>query len=212
MRVLTIAAIAAITLGLGIAGSAPAFAQSDSSTHTTKRIFGYQDSHGVFHALSRSAAPDPEVTTRLFTGTLEVDVTITLQTRISTTTNRVLCEADFTAASINNESQAEVDYEETAMAPALPGKAAVVSSFPAPATSPQLVTCKILIPYSWTLVPPGPGYTTSLQGDLSLTIVSVNTTTGAETPIRSNGQSIVGVTFPDEPNAGTTKYAVKATL
>jgi len=211
MRISTLTAVAAILLGLTTAGSSLVAAQSQESTHTTKKTFGYMDSHGVFHAIPR-AIPDSEANARTYTGTLEVDVTITVQTEVAMKED-VICEADFTASSIENSSQSVTDYEETAIAP---GKVSSKAADPASKVSPQVTaetaTCKILIPYSWSLVPAGPGYTNSLEGDLSLAIVTTNTTTGTQTVWRTSQMSIPDTKFPEETNAGTTKYTVKATL
>ncbi len=213
MRKSTFITIAAIILGLTVAGSSLAAAQSQETTHTTKKTFGYLDSRGVFHAIPR-AIPDPEVNGRTYSGTLEVDVTITLETKI-TTSDKVMCEADFIASSTEIATQSVIGYEETAMVYASTAiKTTNPPTNPAsmPETSPSTVSCKVLIPYSWTLLPSGPEYTNSLQGDLSLVIASVSTTTGAQTPLRTNQQPIPVLTFPEESNGSTTKYTVKATL
>jgi hypothetical protein len=217
MRTSTLIAAAAIILGLTVAGSSQAAAQSQEITHTTKKTFGYMDSRGVFHAIPR-ATPDA-AGTQTYSGTLEVDVTITVLTQVAMREG-VVCEADFTASSIENATQSvTVSYEETAT---VPGKSSSRNPTnptvgPVSEVTAETVTCKILIPYSWTL-PAGPihtsEYVNSLEGDLSLAIVTTttNTTTGVQTQTvwRTSQLSIPDTKFPEE--GGTTKYAVKATL
>jgi hypothetical protein len=218
MRVSILTAIAAIVLGLTVTGSLPAAAQSEETTHTTKKVFGYQDARGAFHAVPRAALdPDAGTPTHTYSGTLEVVVTITLVTKGSTG-DIVVCEADFTASSVDNTTQAVISYEETALANAKlskgtwgigsPGPA---TATPSPNTSAPQATCKILIPYSWTLLEPKETIKNSLEGDLSLAIAAVNKTTGVQTPLRTNQQAIVSTTVPTTDNQ-TTKYTVSATL
>jgi hypothetical protein len=211
MRTLTLITLAAVLLGLTVAGSTLAAAQSQEITHTTKKTFGYLDSRGVFHAIPR-VAPDA-ARTQTYSGTLEVDVTITVRTQVATNES-VICEADFTASSIQNSTQSVIDYDEMAIAPAKPsGKTWNLASKPSPDVTSSTGTCKILIPYSWILpVSPEPSeeYTNSLEGDLSLAIVTTNTTTGVQTVWRTSQLSIPDTKFPDEGVA--TKYTVTATL
>jgi hypothetical protein len=200
--------VAAIILGLAVAGSCQAAAQSQEATNTTKKTFGYLDSREVFHAIPR-ATPDREAPTATYAGTLEVDVTITLLTQVAMGES-VICEADFTASSIEHSTQSVTGYEETAIAPGKSsGKSWNLASSPSPEVTAATGTCKITIPYSWTLVPTGPGYTCSLVGDLSISLVTTNTTTHETTIWRTNQQAIPVTEFPD---GGTTKYAVKVTL
>jgi hypothetical protein len=211
MRTLTLITLAAVLLGLTVAGSTLAAAQSQEITYTTKKTFGYLDSRGVFHAIPR-AIPDA-ASMQTYSGTLEVDVTITVRTVVASNES-VICEADFIANSIENSTQSVTGYEEMAIIAAKSsGKSWNLASKPSPDVTSATGTCKILIPYSWTL-PIGPEhtseYTNSLEGDLSLAIVTTNTTTGVQTVWRTSQLSIPDTKFPEEGVA--TKYTVTATL
>jgi len=176
------------------------------------------DSQGVFHVVPRRA-PDPEANTRTYSGTLEVDVTITMETKAPVGAE-VMCEADFTASHNEASSQSVTDYEETAVAAGTPsgkswslppGGGAVAPHSPSPETNTAGGTCKVLVPYSWALPQAGPDTGgNSLVGDLSLSILTTNKTTGAQIVWRTNQQAIPVTAFPDE--GGTTKYAIKVTL
>ena len=234
MRIPIFTSASAIILGLALTASPSLKAQSDLNTHTTKKTFGYLDSGGVFHAIQR-VAPDPEVPARTFTGTLEVEVTVTLQTPLKTGES-VVCEADFTASEIDG-SATVVDYEETAIAggatkatwntPVSPDEGAIVvsdkvtgsrnrTSTPSPEVNPTKRYCDISIPYSWAFPAVGGGgganASSSLVGDLSVSIVFSDKTNGAQTAMRSNQQAIPVTSFPEDARAATTKYPMSVTL
>jgi hypothetical protein len=175
---------------------------------------------------------------RTYTGTLEVDVTIDVQSKIRFT--GISCSADFVASSLDQKSIA-ANIEETAVAAAenasktgggddwdvkqvnadrKPVTAAKIAPPGGTDSSKEVVataktdssgesTCKILIPYSWTL--PGNVEALTLKGSLSIVIFRANSTTGVETPIRTNGQAIIVSRFPEGTNK-TTKFPVKVTM
>lgn len=204
MRILSIAAIAALALGAGLAATATAAAQSDETpvpipAHP-KKIFGYQDpATGDFHALGKmhGIAPDASSSTTL-TGTLEVVVTVTLKTPLPKG-GAVICVSDFIASQVTQTPPADTTYDESA---------AVVAT-----VAGSTATCTIKIPYAWAF-PTGSGIVQhALDGSLDVEMFSAASTTvpvsGAM--VRSVGQAIVSATaFP--ANGATTIYDVSATL
>jgi hypothetical protein len=201
MRIFSIAAIAAVTLGFAFAGIPSATAQSDEST-SHRKIYGYQDPEtGDFHPLGKFRGPVPDAaTTAPTTGTLEVVAKITLKTPLPKG-GTIICGASFIASSFSTTAISATSYEESA------DVLAVVSG--------STATCTLKLPYSWVLPPPSSTVQDSLSGSLSVQMfqpVSSTTTTAIEAAlVRGNAQPIVSATkFP--ANGATTIYNLNVTL
>jgi len=197
MRIPLLAAVAIV--GIVLTGNVAAVAQSDELPVQHKKVFGYQDPEtGVFKALNRGESNAVDFATIApTTGTIDVNVTITLKTALPTG-GSIACVADFIALSENALTASILSYNEEAAV-----KATVSGS---------TATCKVAIPYSWLIPPASTTVLNSLSGSLTVTMGVPGTTT-ATVPIltRSNSQNILtGGKIP--ATGATTTYAVAVTL
>jgi hypothetical protein len=152
MRIVSIAAIAAFTLGAGLAGTVSANAQSAPSHHG--KVFGYQDAQtGVFHPFAQGATTP--VTTPPATGKFVFTFDVTNESVAKGAI--ILCGATVTVEDAvivtTPPSETTVGYIES-------GAGTVVSGGPGTTS-----TCTVTIPYSWKLppVPTGAKATSNLS-------------------------------------------------
>jgi hypothetical protein len=192
MRNLTLAAFAAVALGVALTGSA-ANAQLAPGEH--KKTIGYQDDNGTFHPLP-VAMPDV-VTSQTFTGAIKVVFTITPKTSLPSGT-KVYCGVSVIATSENElaPTAGPITYAE--------GAAVIESS---------TTSCTVEIPYSWVLNPPAATTVNEYSGTYYVVAVNASSPTvvGETTGIRSvSGPFVGGAKMP--ANGATTIYTVAATL
>jgi hypothetical protein len=153
MRIFSIAATAAITLSIALAGSSSATAQSPANSPHHSHVLGYQDPQtGAFHSLPRTLAKTAP--TSPATGKIDVSITIALESAL-TTGQAVSCEiyieADFYLQNMDYQDSDGYNYNEYAS-----GAATVAG---------KTATCIVTIPYSWTF--PTPTTTNKLIQGLS---------------------------------------------
>jgi len=198
MRFSTLAAIAAVTLGVTLAGSAVAPAQSDDPSTPHRRVFGYQDAQtGEFRPLGRV---DPELanTTSPTTGTFQLAITIKIASSFPTGTARaIICGANVTenSTSLTTFSSAAF-YEETA------SSYATVSG--------STATCTVNIPYSWVVPAPSATVMTTIAG--SYTVEVANTAVTAGPPLlRLTGGDFLSLKAVPTTGA-VTKTAISVTI
>jgi hypothetical protein len=190
MRIFPSALIAALTLGLTIAGSTSAVAQLKTSEH--KKVLGYQDENGAFHPLNR-ALPDAATSTTV-TGAITLTIHLTIKSSFPSGT-KIYCSSDILAVSDNAAKPlSPVEYEEEAVSLASGS------------------TCTTTVPYSWTIYPAGTGVTSSFSGGYTVfatspSIPSSLVTFGAR---YSNSSFAEGVKMPA---TGTkTTYDIDVTI
>jgi len=180
MRILRLAAIAAVTVGVTFAGSHPSAAQSTTPGALHKRVFGYQDqATGAFHPVS-TMAPDTTITPT--TGTIELTLTITLKTALPKG-GGINCGADLSASA---ETSASVGLW-------------LEESYSEATVSGSTATCTVAVPYSW-LIPAASR--TTISGTYYVEMAKApGTVPGASGTVRlSNGPFLSG----SIPASGTT--------
>jgi hypothetical protein len=194
MRILSIVAIAALSAGVILSGSASASAQSDAPA-PHKKVFGYQDAEtGAFHPMTQV---EPDVTAAPLTGEFEVTITITLKTAVPAG-GSVVCSTDISATSANEITDAGQTYEEGAYAVAK--------------VSGSTATCTVDTPYSWLVSAASSTVLDELDGSYTVSILPAATTTNV---VELNGRTSTStfVSAMKFPTTGAiTKYAIKATL
>ena len=199
MRIFSFAAIAAITLGVTLAGSPSAAAQSAQTAPEHVKIFGYQDTQtGTFQPLAH-AEPDtsaPSLGKYVVTFTIKIASTFPAKSVID-------CRVGIVATSINMTTGTYVDYDEAA-----------TSDLTLALASPTTVTCKVTIPYSWALPAASTSVKNSVSGSYSVTVYSPSTTTIPVTSVEDSRTSSSTLPIPATvPAAGaTTSATVNATL
>jgi hypothetical protein len=198
MRISSLAAIAAVTLGFTLAGSALATAQSEDSSTPHKKVFGYQDAQtGEFRPFSQV---DPELanTTAPSTGTFQLTITIKIASSFPTGTVRTIgCGANVTESSMSLTTAATAAfYEETA------ASYATVSGTTA--------TCTVNIPYSWVVPAASATTLTSVTG--SYTVQVSNSAVAAGPPLlRLSGGDFLSLKAVPATGA-VTKTAISVTI
>jgi hypothetical protein len=199
MRILSITAIAAVTVGLSLVGSVPLAAQL-SQTNAHKQILGYQDPEtGAFKPLQREV-PDL-ATTPATTGTVELILTISLKTAVPTG-GKVICGASLTATSLNLTTGTYGDWSEQAYTTAT--------------VSGSTATCTVNVPYSWVLPTASTLVTNSVTENYEVAILNGATATAVNTYIstglvRYSSGSFYSGKVP-ATSTTPTKYAVNVTL
>ncbi|MGA2809275.1 MAG: hypothetical protein ABSE87_14185 [Terracidiphilus sp.] len=200
MRLFPIPTLASITLGIALAGSASAAAQSPQTGTQHTRIFGYQDPQtGAFHPLAHTV---PLVTTAPTTGKYEVTFDITIDSTFPKGAT-LLCNVDLIESSVTESTTPTViEYGETAS-----------SSM---AVSGSTATCTVNLPYSWAI----PASTakapvvSTVSGSYSVFVFSSSSTTITSATLE--GLRSVSSTLPiptTVPKSGaTTTATVDATL
>jgi hypothetical protein len=191
MRFHSIAAIAAITLGITLSGPASASAQSDESSYH-KKVFGYQDPQtGAFHPLEQFV---PEVTPTATTGTIELTIVINLKTPLPKG-GSIICNSDVSVSSINLSTDQVTSWGETASTVA--------------AASGASHTCTVNIPYSWTI----PASSSVIQNQLTGEYLVEMTDAAGVLPGIVRTSSSQFVSLKKIPSTGTiSKYTVDVTL
>jgi len=158
MRVLSLSAIAALTVALTCAGVAPAVAQSSSAGAAHRKVLGYQDPEtGIFQPLTRVV---PDASTSPTSGTVQVTLDITLKT-VLPSKGTILCSGQLLAESLNISTMSETISEWTEQA----NSVATVNG--------SMAVCTVKVPYSW-LLPSGGTHT--LTGSYT---VEMNNAAGA---------------------------------
>jgi hypothetical protein len=191
MRILSLAAITAISVGATLAGSAVAVAQSSESAIHHRKVLGYQDEQtGAFHPLATAA---PDITLSPTTGTVELELTTSLRTTLPKG-GSVVCGASLIVLSENLTTGSLSSWTEDAY-----GIASV---------SGTTATCTILVPYSFIV----PAASTTLKNTIegTYTVEMVNAT-GAVPPLIVD---LFGtfLSAPLPPTSTTTKVPVSATI
>jgi hypothetical protein len=198
MRKQSIALVAAIALG-ALGGSAIAHAQTANAPFQ-KKVFGFQDPKtGVFHPLGHSPDLENPATTTTYSGTVEVNVIITLKTALPKG-DLVACSVGAIASSFSEtNSLLDVTYDESA--------ASIAS------VSGSTATCKVNIPYSWVLLTPSTTVLNSLDGSLDVIMYSptaTSLTTELEDLVREHSQAIT--INAGKPGDGTLSVSVAVTI
>ena len=195
MRILSLAAVAALTLGVTLSGTSAAFAQSDEAMQG-KQVFGYQDARsGVFHPLEKVA---PDVTAAPTTGTIEVTFTITLKTAVPTG-GFVICDTTVVASSTSLTTGVSSGYTETAYALAK--------------VTGTTATCTVNTPYSWVLPAASSTNSVLVIGDYSARIVPPSSTTITAASFEGRSSSSTFLNSKAIPATGSiSKYTVNVTL
>jgi hypothetical protein len=195
MRIFKMATLAALTLGVVLAGTVSAFAQADeSSSH--KKVLGYQDPEtGVFRPVEYLI---PEATITPTTGTIQLTITITLKTAVPTG-GSVLCSTGIAASSTSLTTGTGVTYSE--------------SSTSAAKVTGTTATCTVTTPYSWVLPPASSTTVDSLTGSYTVSILPAPSTTITIATLQGRSSSSLFLTSKTIPAVGTvSKYAIAATL
>jgi hypothetical protein len=202
MRIFPLAALAAITLGVTLAESAPATAQA-AATETHEKTLGYQDAQtGVFHPIAH-VVPDATITPT--TGKYEINFTVTVDSTLPKGAT-INCQVDLSEISeiVTGTTGGVVSYKEVG-----------TTSVAAPSTGGK-VTCSVVIPYSWLI--PAATTTTKVMNEVSAsytvtayapasTTISESTITG----IRSSSSTVpIPATLPT--TGANTTAAVNVTL
>lgn len=194
MRILSIATVGVLTVGLVAATSVSAFGQAEAAK-PHKRVFGYQDVEtGVFHPVGRAT---PDVTAAPLTGEIEVTFTITLKTPVPTG-GSVYCSTSVLASSTSTTTGATTDYDE--------------SSATLAKVTGATATCTVNTPYSWVIAAASSTVIDSLVGSYTVGILPASTTTIL--PAQEDRSSSSGfLNAAKLPAAGAiSKYTVSATL
>jgi hypothetical protein len=191
MRIFSLAAIAAISVGATLAGSAVAAAQSGESPVNHKRVLGYQDEQtGTFRPLSTAA---PDVTLSPTTGTVELELTISLRTALPKG-GAVVCGASLIVLSENLTTGSLTSWTEDAY-----GLATV---------SGTTATCTVLVPYAFVVSPASTTLKNTIEGTYTVEMVNA---TGAVPPLVVD---LFGtfLSEPLPPTSTTTKVPVSVTI
>ena len=188
MRMGKFAHLAVLAIGIACTG---AFAAAQDVAPQHKKIFGYQDENGAFHA--PHALPDA-ATSETLTGWLQVTFTITVRSTFPK--GYVLfCNADFITSSVNEAAPTNpVEYEEDG------------------ASSTTTTTCTVKIPYSWVVTPASKTVLNSLSGTYEVFAINP-TATGLASTIQLrvvSGTIVDSATLP--ANGATTPYAIAVTI
>jgi hypothetical protein len=203
MRILSTAALAAVTLAVAVAASASA--QSAPAPH--KKIFGYQDAQtGTFHPLSRVA---PDTTTAPTTGKFAVVFHITVDSSFPSGST-ILCGADVDESSVavttTGSTVTETVSEHTEEAFGSVAAGAVGS----------VVVCQANIPYSWLISASSTTtkVTTTLNGGYTISAYRPASSTISESSIEalriSSSELAVPAVVP--ATGATTTIEVTATI
>ncbi len=124
-----------------------------------QKTFGYQDAKtGVFHPMLKI---EPHVTTAPTTGTIELTITITPKTLVSTC-GSVYCTTELDASSESETTFTGVDYLET--------------SFSVAKVTGSTATCTITTPYSWIIPKASTTQTNTLSAVYTVGIFPPTTT------------------------------------
>lgn len=199
MRIFSLAAIAAIALGVTLAGSPSSAAQSGNASSLHKKILGFQNPEtGEFEPLVR-AVPDASSTTPT-TGTVEVTLTITLKTALPKN-GSVNCGANLTAMSENETTFAYAYWYEQAYT------IATVSG--------STATCTVNVPYSWVIPAASSTVKNSVTGMYAVQMNSASTGTTGSTvdPTGTVRYSSGGFLSGAIPATGSTsKYSLSVVI
>jgi hypothetical protein len=199
MRILSLAAIAALTLGVMLAGSPSSAAQSGNANSPHKKILGYQNPEtGEFEPLVR-AIPDASSTTPT-TGTVEVTLTITVKTPLPKG-GAIICGADLTAISENKATFAYAYWYE--------------QGYTTATVSGSTATCTVNVPYSWVVPAASSAIQNSVTGTYSVQMDSASTGTTASTvdptgTVRYSSGAFLNGAIPT--TGSTSKYSVSVVL
>jgi hypothetical protein len=157
-----------------------------------KKVFGYQDSSGAFHPVTR-AVPDAAATAPT-TGTIQVTLNITVKSTFpSGTTRTILCAADVDATSLSTTAQT-TNYTEAAFANAT--------------GSGTTYSCTLKIPYSWIL--PSTFVQRSLLGAYTVQVNNSNVSAGPAILRLTESDFVSTSTIP--ANGATSTYTVAVTI
>jgi hypothetical protein len=160
--------------------------------NTGKRLFGYQDSSGVFHPML-TAVPDA-TTTPATTGTIQVTLSITVKSTFPSGTSRtILCGIDVDVTGMT-ATGGMTNYMEAANANAT-GSGATY-------------TCTLKIPYSWII--PTTAIQKSLLGTYTVQVNNSALSAGPAVLRLSEGTFLSTTTIP--ANGATSTYTVAVTI
>jgi len=189
MRSKRCAALAAIALSVVVAGSATAKAQYLPGEG--KKVFGYQDESGTFHATPRNS-PDVTSPYTVYSGTITVTFDITTKSSLPSGT-KLYCGVTVTGNNSSGEYAYPV-YEQEG------------------ATAATGDTCTISVPYSWKLNTP---IDSALADSFGVTFTVIAVDTSIPTMLNSGTFRIVsgnvgGSTLP--ASAAASKFTVAVTI
>ena len=188
MRMRIVFTLAGLALSMATVGTVSSSAQS---TEYHRKVFGYQDQNGVFHAINH---PEPDATVTPTTGTIELTLTITLKTPLPKG-GVVICGADISATSTNLSTAMTAVYEEQA------NSLATVSG--------STATCTVNVPYEWAIAAASTTVEDGLTG--SYTIEMATATGTLPGLVRLTDSNFLSAT--KIPATGTvSKFTVAATL
>lgn len=184
-RILTSFSFAFITIAF--AGAA-----LSAQTAAGKKIFGYQDSSGTFHAMGR-AVPDA-TTTAATAGTIQVTLNITVKSTFPAGTVRSIgCAVDVDVMAMSTTA-AITNYMEAAYVNAT--------------GSGTTYSCTMKIPYSWIL--PSSAMQKSLVGSYTVHVNNTALSAGPAVLRLSQGDFLSTSTIP--ANGSTSTYTVAVTI
>lgn len=205
MRIFSTAVIGAVTLGVALAASVSASAQSAPTAPAHKRVLGYQDTAtGTFHPLAH-AAPDVAAITPT-TGKYEVSFVVTIESSFAK--GAVIgCEVIIDESTVVVTSappyETATTYSEVATGSVAAGAAG------------SKATCTVVLPYSW-VIPAGTTtskVTSTVSASYSVAAYNPSATLSVATieGLRSVGSELpIPATVPKD--GATTTAIVDATL
>jgi hypothetical protein len=204
MRIFTLAAAAAITLGVTLAGVASAAGQLPA---THKKTVGYQDENGTFHPF---AHPEPDVVANTtHTGKYVINFKVTIETALPAGST-IYCSADIVL--LSNQVVTSPKYTDTAIDYEESGSGSVAAG----ATG-STVTCPVVITYSWVFPPATVTATDTVVNMVSgaYTVGAYKTTTvttlSSVEGVRTSSSSLPISATPLSPGSSST-ISVPATL
>jgi len=197
MRILSVATSTALALGVALALTNLAAAQSIDPGFRHKKVFGYQDPEtGAFKPLNQAM---PEASTQATTGTVELILSISLKTALPKG-GAIVCSADVTAASENTSTFAVSSWSEQA------STVATVSG--------STATCTVNVPYSWPIPAASASVVNILEGAYSVQMYNTTTPYSPATTLPGIVRtSSGGYAYGSIPSTGSTsKYTLSLVL
>ena len=202
MRNSTLAVLAALTLGVPLAASATALAQSQSTQH--KKVLGYQDAEtGEFHPLQKLV---PDTSSAPVTGKYEVTFEVTLKSSFPSGTEiacEVIIEEATDVTSPTPPYDAVSTYSEIATGTVAAGAAG------------STATCTASLPYSWIVpaAPTGGKAASTVGGSYSVYAANLSNGSTLASVLRARSStSALGIPSKLPATGATTSLTVNVTL
>ena len=193
MRIFTLAAIAAISVGATlVAGSTSVAAQDNEQNVRTKKVLGYQNPEtGAFEPLVKAV---PDTTISPTTGTIDLTLTITLKTALPKG-GTILCSGDLIATSENDSTTFSLSVWDE-------------SVFSVATVSGSTATCTVTIPYSFHVPAASTTLKNTIEGDYSVEMI--NATGALPSLVVTLGGTFLNSSLP--ATGTTTRVAAGVTI